>query len=220
MVNDPEFWTIVINGSSNLVIAGAMIAQTILLIVGGKLAYRQYMSHLAINKRNHLKTAYRLNREWNSLLQFIFSRTTINHQFVFEKQFPFLSDDYRNIARGAVIVNEKIWEMRKETENKCADMFEELTFLMDNSLIETFQLKKKHIEYLEKRYRSILSDLHELDSLKECKIEYPNEGQNLKVENKFLPLHLLDKRNDWAIEFQKADDKFQDRIFELIKIHT
>lgn len=212
-----EEWNLVINNASNIWMAGMMTIQVILLVWAGIIASRQYMSYLAIEKRNHLKSSVRLNREWNNLMEFTFSRTTINHSFNFEKDFPNLPDELRYIARGASIVTEKIWDKRQDSESINAQIFEELSFLQDNRLIDLYHSKKRQIELLEKKYRALYTDLHRLNDYYEGKIEGIYDKNKIIEEADKFPMFLKDTKNKWGQQFETTDQEFQSQLFFLMK---
>lgn len=68
MGSDTEFWTVVINGGANLVIAGAMVAQTFLFLVSLKLAADKIRD---IEKQVYLSNREQSKREAISNLQLV-----------------------------------------------------------------------------------------------------------------------------------------------------
>ncbi|MFC3416483.1 hypothetical protein [Algoriphagus hitonicola] len=135
MVSDTDFWTAVIGGSANLVMAGAMFIQTVIIICTAGLAYRKYSDYINNKKRAH---AIAIKKDTQKLLYI--------QDNIFNKSEPIDFQDYQADLKGkmsgdhhlmyvkSVLRHNLYMKYKKEIEKLQMRVERELEFLGDKKL--------------------------------------------------------------------------------------
>lgn len=170
MVIDSEFWTVVINGSANLVIAGAMFLQTIIFLVTFIFGFKyldQHRSKVKIEKNVELaeKIIFGLN-QMVDLIDSYFQATDVYsvNDFI-EKKSPLeVPKEFVNIYAKLLIINKNIDEKSDKINALYSQLSVYVEFLKDSEArILFFSLRSAHAQIVDDLYFNLMELQQESD---------------------------------------------------------
>jgi hypothetical protein len=223
MIQDTEFWTVVINGSANLFIASAMIVQTIIFYVTFKFGFKyldQHKGKVRIEKNVDLteKIIFSLH-QMVGLIESYFQGTDVYsvNDFIEKKSPMEVPKEFVNTYAKLLIINKNVEEKSESINNLYSQIAVWIDFLKDHEArIFMFRLKSSHAQIVDDLYFNLMKVREESDFLHLSSEEKKKEFIRIKRREylSFVPKSYYDSNFEGLQNYRMRLDDLKEYLIE------